>query len=404
MNLPFYTQSKGLPKAVIKKRYEDFLVEEISLNKEKCRIVSLNPEKNVFPEIPVKTSNYLYLNLTKTNHDLHYAIRKIARFCRHSHKKISYAGIKDKRAITCQKISIYKPDIERIKSFSAWGIKLSKPEWRKDGIKIGDLKGNAFTVTIREINLSEKETKKRITETFKQAKKGIPNYFGEQRFGGIRKVSHLVGKHLLKNEIKKAVLTYLTHYSEKESSEVKKARIYAKKGELKKAFDLFPKKYFYERAIISHLKKNPKDFAGAFSKIPKKIRYLFTHAWQAYYFNELIAMRTKKEIGLKPVEGEPTKKGVPLILLPGYNSKFSPGKIGKIEKELLKKHGLTLENFKMKTLSECSCKGSRRKALFFPKKARILKIKREKNNCTAKISFELEKGCYATSFIREIIK
>ena len=405
----FFTSCPGIG-GRIKYRYADFVVEEITANRicEAKRFVVENPEDETF-KIPPKEAGkeYLHLDLEKINKDLHDAIRYIARFLHCSKDRISYAGIKDKRAVTCQRISIWNPNIERLQEFKAKGLVLRNPEWSKKKIDLGDLKGNRFTVIIRNIKLEEAEIKKRLKKCFEEIKKGIPNYFGEQRFGGIRGISHLVGNAIIKENYKDAVMLYLSATAPEEEPETKKARELVAKGKLKEALNTFPKKYRYERAILHHLLENEKDFIGALRKLPRKILFLFTHAYQAHLFNELINKRIEHGIGLKPVDNEPAEGNIPLGLLPGYNSKFSPGIVGRLERELLKKEGITLADFRVKKLRECSSAGSRRKIVMIPKNLELLEVKDDEffpGRKACKIRFELEKGCYATVLLREIMK
>ncbi|MCD6478990.1 MAG: tRNA pseudouridine(13) synthase TruD [Candidatus Diapherotrites archaeon] len=407
----FFTKSAGIG-GKIKHRYSDFIVEEI-LEKRICEVKRFVKSKELtkdeqlaVPENKEKLE-YLHVNLEKINRDLHDAIRQISRFLHCSTNRIGYAGIKDKRAITCQRISIWKPDVERLKSFRSNSIALREAEWHSTAIDLGMLKGNRFTVTIRNIELEEEEIKKRVQSCFEEMEKGIGNYFGAQRFGGIRKVSHLVGKEIIKGNYENAVMLYLSAVAPEESEEVKNARALAAQHEFKKALNAFPIKYRYERMMLHHLATRNNDFIGALRKLPRKILFLFTHAYQAYLFNELINKRIEHGIGLNPVKNEPSEDGIALGLLPGYDSKFSPGIIGTLERELLKEHGITFADFKVKVLKECSSAGSRRKIVMFPKDMELLEIADDeffegKKFCT--IRFTLEKGCYATIVLREITK
>jgi len=405
----FFTKTPGLG-GRIKLRYADFIVEEIIEDKlcEVKRFICENPkaEKLIIPQ-KEPGKEYLHLDLEKINKDLHDAIRYIARFLHCSRSRISYAGIKDKRAITCQRISIWNPNIELLQKFKAKGIVLRNATWSNRKIDLGDLKGNRFTVTIRNIALSKEEIEKILRECFKELEKGIANYFGEQRFGGIRNISHLVGKEIIKENYKNAVMLYLSATACEEESETKKARELAAKGKFKDALRTFPAKYRYEKAMLHHLIENEGDFIGALRKLPRKILFLFTHAYQAYLFNELINKRVEHGIGLKAVENEPTEDGIPLGLLPGYDSKFSPGIIGQLERELLREHKITFADFKVKKLKECSSAGSRRKIIMKPKNMRVLEIAEDEffaGRRSCKIMFELDKGCYATVLLREIMK
>src|SRR3989338_2234204 len=177
----------------IKQRVSDFKVKEITLDGRTCETSfdENGSSPTILQTIPIQPSrefSQLHLDLEKFNVDEYNAVRIISRFLGTSKKRLGFAGVKDKRGITSQRISIFNPDIERLQKFGSKNIKLSNPEWKNERIEIGNLTGNKFEIIIRNIELKEKELKKTINQCLKQMKKGIPNFFGEKRFGGIRNI------------------------------------------------------------------------------------------------------------------------------------------------------------------------------------------------------------------------
>lgn len=384
------------------------ITEKEIIERKENKLKENEEEQPVIPERKEDTE-YLQFDFEKRNTDLHQAIRIIARFLGVSNKRIGYAGIKDKQAISCQRISIWMPPVEKLINFKSRSLFLRNPEWSNEKIDLGKLRGNQFVITIRDISLEKNEIEKRTKNCFKEIEeKGIANYFGEQRFGGLREVTHLVGKALIQKDVEKAVMLYLTAVGEKEKEEIKHARTeLARTKDFVQATKSFPAKQRYERSMLHHLCKYPKDFAGAFGKLPKKIRFLFTHAYQSHIFNEIINKRIEKSIGLKAIEGEPSRNGIALGLLSGYESEFSKGIIGEIEKEVMAEERVQFSDFKLKTLSECSSRGSRKEILLFPKKMKLEEIKEDElfeGKLACIISFELDKGNYATTVLKEIMK
>ena len=408
----YSTKSKGIG-GQIKRRYTDFIVEEIGQGGRLCKVERFLKEEKGEKKISIPENkggkDFLYLDLEKINKDLNYCIRKLARFLQCGKKKVGYAGLKDKRAVSCQQISIYKPNIARLEEFDSRGIDLRNPKWADERIEIGDLKGNYFTIVIRDIDLEKEELKKRLQACFKEiGENGVANFFGEQRFGGIRQVTHLVGREFVKGNPEAAVMLYLTATCQGEDDEISHARTeLLETKDFSKASNSFPVKYRYERAIIHHLCKYPKDFVGAFHNLPKPLRYLFTHAYQSHLFNLIIEERMKAGWHLKKVEGDILMDGVPTAPLLGFESKFTEGEPGEIEKRVLEQENMPLQNFKVKEMPELSSKGARRKILLQPEKLKLLEVNEDEffpgRNC-AKISFELKKGSYATTVMREIMK
>ncbi|MEK6972906.1 MAG: tRNA pseudouridine(13) synthase TruD [archaeon] len=409
----YFTKCEGTG-GEIKRRYADFIVEEIQENGRICEVKyftqeNASHEKILLPE-NIDNKEHLHFDLEKINQDMNFAIRIIARKLQISPKRIGYGGLKDKRGITCQRISIWNPNLKLLGDTHWKGLRLSNPSWEDWKLDLGKLKGNRFTVIIRNINLAKEEIEKRLIEGIKEINEnGIANYYGEQRFGGIRNISHLVGKELIKENIKNAVMLYLTATDIKEDEDLRRARLkLAETEDFSSAIKMFPIKNRFERSMIHHLCKYPNDFAGAFAKMPKKFRFLFTHAYQGYLFNKIIDKRLDLGLGLMALEGEKSEDGIAMGLLAGYESKFSDNeKIAEIEKNLLEEENIKFEDFKLKTLAECSSRGAYRKLVIFPKDLKIIEIRGDdfyEGKMCCKLSFDLEKSCYATVVLRELMK
>lgn len=404
----------------IKNFAEDFVVSEVGENYSTS--VKYLPDKKVeeidWEDVFNKNTDnkdFLVLTMEKINLSTTTAISQMSRFLRLSKKRISYAGLKDKRALTSQKISLYQPEKERLSKFYFKNIKVYDPFWSDDKVDIGNLKENHFTITIRQIeNKTNEEITQIITDCIAQVnKKGLINYFGEQRFGGIRDITHKVGKLILQGDYKSAIILYLTETFDLEREDIKQARLALKEDlDFAKHAAHFPSKTGYESAILNYLAKNPTDFLGAFKILPKSIQYLFTHAYQSYLFNEIINLRIDKGYGLDKIDGDRLDDdGNILLPLFGYESSFSEGLAGEIEKEILERESITFKYFFNKDHSVFSSKGEFRKLktevrdLKFIEVSDDLKNKDEmKDPKKAIISFTLDKGQYATVFLREIIK
>jgi tRNA pseudouridine13 synthase len=163
----------------------------------------------------------------------------------------------------------------------------------------------------------------------------------------------------------------------------------------------------FERSLIHHLCKYPKDFAGAWRKMPKNLRFMFTHAFQSFLFNQVIEERLKQGFGLEAVECDILEDNLPTGPLYGFESKLASGKPGEIEKKVLAKEGFGLSDFKIKVIPELSSKGMRKKIVLFPQDLKLLGIAPDEFNegkLKATVSFALEKGAYATVVLKELTK
>ena len=115
----------------IKQKPEDFLVEEIP------------------KDLPLGKGDYTYFLLEKKNWNTREAIKAIASRLRVKEKFFNVAGIKDKKAITKQYVSVYKVKPERLENLKIKDIKITVLGKGKERLKLGQLMGNRFTIRIR---------------------------------------------------------------------------------------------------------------------------------------------------------------------------------------------------------------------------------------------------------------
>jgi tRNA pseudouridine13 synthase len=124
---------------------------------------------------------HLFLLVEKRGLNTEELVKKIASATNYSEKHISYAGIKDRQAVTRQWLSIHCPgqEIPDVNTLAGeeWRVIESKRHLKK--LKTGALEGNAFQLTIRDI-VGIDEIEKRLQQIKRH---GVPNYFGSQRFG-----------------------------------------------------------------------------------------------------------------------------------------------------------------------------------------------------------------------------
>jgi tRNA pseudouridine13 synthase len=250
---------------------EDFVVDEIA-----------SPDLGDGP--------YLICRLSKRNWELQHAVKEIANQLAISHRRIAWAGTKDKRAVTTQYLSIFGIGPEEISRVRLKEISLEVIGRSAHALSLGELEGNRFAITIRECD--PEDLPRRIGTVAGLAAEGLPNYFGLQRFGVIRPVTHVVGRHMLKGDYEGAVMTYVGLACEGEPEETYQARNHFREtGDVRQALKELPVQLRYERALLSHLSGNPGDFSGALQELPPKLLSMFISAYQSYLFNLTLSRR-----------------------------------------------------------------------------------------------------------------
>jgi len=201
--------------AIFKHLPEDFIVEEIqgsTISKVSDSTKAFENPKIDLRILETSQRNFLSCDLEKIDTDHFSAVSAVSKKICNNPQELGYAGTKDKKAWTCQRISIFNPDLEKIKEFSYKNIILKNFKWEKHKIKIGDLEGNRFTIVLRD---ADKEAIK-ILSKVRNTKK-LQNYFGSQRFGSLRNNNVKLGKLILKNKFEEAIFAFLTDFGQEES-------------------------------------------------------------------------------------------------------------------------------------------------------------------------------------------
>lgn len=251
---------------------EDFLVDEIP------------------PERKQTSGPFLICRLTKKNWELQHAVKEIAKRLGISHRRIGWAGTKDRNAVTTQWISLYNVTPEQVTAVYLKDITLEPLTRSNEGLSLGDLQGNRFSLVIRDPDPADLACRvKSVSETVAA---GVPNYFGLQRFGAIRPVTHRVGEWILKGDYEQAVLTYVGMEFPGEPDDIKAIRsAFSATRDPAPALHALPVQMNYERAMLHHLIERPGDYAGALQVLPPKLLSMFVSAFQSYLFNLLLSRR-----------------------------------------------------------------------------------------------------------------
>jgi len=388
---------------------EDFKVEEV-LENGSTAIIELPNIANITGH-----GRYLVCVLVKRNIDTFQAVQTVANKLGINAERIQFGGIKDANALTAQHVSISRMLPEQVTQIKTGNLWLYPVQFSNDKIHSGLLFGNKFHINIRAISHPASTITKRLENTNHELIKlgGCPNFFGHQRFGTARAITHIVGKYILLDEWEKAALTFLAKPSPYEHPESREARQrLLDNQDCKQALTYFPPKLIYERKMLIHLAKQRRDFVGAFHRLPKRLCQLFVQAYQSYLFNKLLSQRIRSGMQLKkPLKGEyklaiNSEEYVALPLV-GYEQALSDGQPGGWEKKILEEEGVAPRNFKVSIMPEISSKGGLRTALTRVINLETWKPAKDGANLGKKImnlGFTLRKGSYATIVLREFMK
>lgn len=304
-----------------------------------------NEEDFIVEEQPIKFSlngSFLILKIKKTNCDTWELIDRLAKFLGIYSNEIGYAGLKDKRATTTQYISIPKKYSKEIKLFRNKKIEILETFLHNEKLNIGDLEGNRFKINLHNVEISEVNHIQKIIKII--SKKGIPNYFGYQRFG----------KEVVENFEKAKAVVY--------GEEIVKDK------KLSKMLISAYQSSFFNAWLVERLSISKEEFALLDGDI--------------FLDLEKNKIFTPKAITQNILNDFKSQKITPTGLLPGRKVFKAMGEAFKIES---KYDDIYIQE-----------KGYRREAIVYPKSISC-KYDASRNICT--LDFILPKGSYATVLV-----
>lgn len=286
---------------------------------------------------------YLHFSLYKENKDTMEVVGFLGSKLNCGTKGFGFAGTKDRRACTVQRLCVKRQTAARMHGFNKvlYNAAVGDFEYRNNDLKLGDLKGNEFTITLRDCHfqneqgldfeqrhkLANQVIEKAITDF---SEKGFINYYGLQRFGSFAASTDAIGRKMLQDDLKGAVEDLLAYsdvalaaaegtstdsnvlVSQDDRNRAKALHIWKTEGSGSAALDILPRKFTAERNIIQHLSsRNSKtgrhdrrtDWQGALMTIPRTLRLMYVHAYQSLVWN-VVAGKRWNAYGDRVIEGD----------------------------------------------------------------------------------------------------
>jgi len=283
--------------------------------------------------------DYLHFTLYKENKDTMDAINTIARLLKVKATNFGFAGTKDRRAATVQRISVFRQRASNLIWLNTRlpTVKVGDFTHSKEPLQLGQHGGNEFVITIKNcqpLGGSGCSVEQRVRMLRESVESGLSylkhhgyiNYYGLQRFGTYSIGTHLLGMKILKGDFE-GVVDDILHVDDHYLSDVldnnpnsqsfgndfgnnrddfaraKAITIWKTTRSAAKATEILPKRFSSEGAIIRHLASNPKDFQGAILRITRGMRQMYIHAYQSYVWNYMVSRRWAK-YGATLIEGD----------------------------------------------------------------------------------------------------
>lgn len=216
-------------------------------------------------------------------------------------RDFSFAGTKDRRAVTSQRLVVRGIEPQRLlgvnkqctRNEERW-LRVSRVAQADGPLRLGDLSGNAFSIRLT-CEDEDQEFTGLEANLHSLATVGFVNYFGMQRFGTHRCSTDQVGQAMVIGDLSAAIDMIISD----RFPDVRQAFI---SGDMKQAAQQCPRFLQAERCILEHLAQHPRDYEGALMVMPRETRLLYLHAWQSRIFNEAASLRVA--LGTKVLIGD----------------------------------------------------------------------------------------------------
>jgi tRNA pseudouridine13 synthase len=429
--LPCLTTNFAGIGGTIKSRPEDFFVQELPLYE------------------PTGEGEHVYCEIQKVGIPTFEAINRIADALRVSTRDIGYAGLKDAKAITRQMLSILGTTEEAVMSMRVPGITMQWAARHGNKLRLGHLAGNRFAIKIRGVNPTDVVKLEPVMAEL--VRRGMPNYFGEQRFGR-RGDNHQLGGALIRGRPEELLALLLGSPDPAiDDPPMLKARRSFSEGRFEDAMRQWPRHGGMERRVLARMIKTGKP-GQAVKMIDQRLRRLWVSALQSQIFNDVLAQRIAGDqllegdapaepsagkskgaarqeprppmgidhvfagdLAMKHENGAVFRVEDPAVEQPrcdafeisptgpivGHRMTLPEGEELALEEKVLKSHGLTLGHFRQESRNQSP--GARRSFRVQPKDINLA-AGVDEHGAHITVAFTLPPGSYATVLLRELMK
>lgn len=400
MTLPYLTVDVPGMGGELKQHLEDFVVDEVPLYEASGE------------------GSHTYIHVKKWGIPTLMAVKKLSRALGINARDVGVPGMKDAQGVTTQWLSVEHCDPSRVWAFKDNQMEILEVSRHKNKLRTGHLRGNRFQIRVRGAAPGALKTAGSILGVLER--RGVPNYFGVQRFGNRGDTGDL-GLMLLSGDMPGFLSLFLGQATSQDTEAMRGARDAFDAGHLERALGLWPHHCESERRILSVLIKGGDD-TRVLRAIDRRLSKLYVSAGQSQLFNEILARRVHEIDHVR--EGDLAQKmdsgGIFLVDEPlvedsraqsfeisptgpliGERCRMAEGVPGDIERDVLTRNGFPADGFTPDRLLEAP--GARRSLRF-----RIQEVDvgegADEHGDYLQLAFFAPSGAYATVVMRELMK
>lgn len=385
--------------------------------------IKARPQDFVVEEVPLYAASgegtHIYFEIEKSGLTTMQAVAQIAKALGRAARDIGYAGLKDAEAVTRQTLSVEHIDPTKIEALELNRIRIVRVGRHTNKLKLGHLAGNRFVIRIRDVDPARAGDAGAMLDLLER--RGVPNYFGPQRFG-MRGDTWEIGRALLRGDPETAIGLILGRVGPGDYGQVRRARELFDSGEYEKAAQAWPYPFNNERRLCYAVAKNGGQLGKSVRAIEPQMKRFYVSAYQSQMFNQIVVSRLERidqliegDLAWRHPQGavfrvEDVEKEQPRCQafeisptgpLFGYRMTEPSGEPGAAEQAVLASEGMKVEDWRQGTTFKI--KGARRPLRFQPQETAV-ESGRDDLGDYIELRFRLESGCYATTVLREICK
>ncbi len=347
------------------------------------------------------------------------AIHDIAQRLGRPTRDFGLAGLKDARAVAIQTLSLEHVEPQRIEQLDIPRIRVLSVARHGNKLRLGHLRGNRFRIKLREVDLAREPDVRAVCDVL--VKRGVPNYFGQQRFG-TRGDSWQIGRAILDGDFAAAMDLILGRPGPFDTGDVLKARKLYEAGQYEAAARAWPWGARDNVRACRAMAKTKGNHRRAYYSVDRRLKKLFVNAYQSHLFNRVLAERIGEidrvrvgdlaykhdSGGVFRVEDEAVEapRAAAFEISPtgpifGVKMTRAEGEAGRLEQSILEAEHVNLDSFR--AIKGIKLHGARRPLRFCPEEL-VIEAGEDAHGPYLELSFTLPPGCYATMFLREVCK
>lgn len=328
---------------------------------------------------------------------------------------VHFPALKDRHAVADQYASVHAQGPAELRG-AGWTARRAGRSRRP--LQSGDLRGNRFTVVLRD--LAAEGVSALAGRLARLAQAGLANYFAEQRFGSYSPGQEWIGKIVLRGDAEGALRAHLGQDMAGDPAPVAafKAQVREHWGDWASLFSVAPGPSNF-RSILVFLRDHPDDFRRALNLVTPRVLSLYLAAYQSLLWNRLVGRFLGQQAGAVTeveIAGErlPLYAELPGPLLQAWRMQTVPlphpravyeGEWDALLHQVLAEEGLRQADLKARLLRRAYLGRGKRPLLLFPQEAAALEETADerfpgRRRLTAR--FTLPPGSYATLVLRAL--